>query len=197
MNEDNKNMDQVDNPEEGQKEDEKTVTVAEMKRRLNNQKSDFESRLKELQKSFDDYKAGESERNNKAVEDYKNKKNMTAEELAEFQMSESEKTHKAEKDALQAKIDELEQEKLIAKIKDIAINKLSELKIQAKDETLKLVLTNNPEETTERIELLNKLLLEERQRIIGEEPPTSSGGIAGNINNKTLASIFDEARITK
>lgn len=151
---------------------EKTVTVEEMLRRVNKEKEKANS----LKEEFETYKNSESDRIQKAIEEYDKKNKMNADELADYKAKEAEKKHQEEIEKLNAQIEELNQSKKRAEIKDIAIQKLAEFDIKANDDVLSLVLRDEAEKTGELIDILNALLKKERSKYIGDGAPIVSSG---------------------
>lgn len=187
----NTNTETVETQEQVDTPTEKTVTVEEMQRRINKEKE----KQDEISKELADYKAKESERIQEALEKFKKEQDMNADELAEYKRQEAEKKHQEELDKLKAQIDEFQAKEKANQIKAIAVDKLSQYEIKVVDEVIKLVLGDDKDTTIAKIDVLNKLLTDERNKYIGQGAPTTSGGLGTSKAKPTAKSILDEGRI--
>lgn len=174
----------------------KTVTVEEMQRRIAKEKE----KQDELNQALEGYKSGESERIQAAVqsalEEAEKTRKMNADQLAEYKQKEAERKHQQELEKLNAQIAEFQQKERMAEIKDIAIQKLNEFNIKTDEKVINLVLADEPETTSNRIEALNELLTAERNKYIGQDAPLTGGGIGSN-KPSSFTDILDNARIIK
>ena len=186
----------VETKEDVDAQETKTVTVEEMQRRIAKEKE----RQDELNQALEGYKSGESERIQAAVqsalEEAEKTRKMNADQLAEYKQKEAERKHQQELEKLNAQIAEFQQKERVAEIKDIAIQKLNEFNIKTDEKVINLVLADEPETTSDRIEALNELLTAERNKYIGQDAPLTGGGI-GSKKPSSFTDILDNARIIK
>lgn len=186
----------VETKEDVDAQETKTVTVEEMQRRIAKEKE----RQDELNQALEGYKSGESERIQAAVqsalEEAEKTRKMNADQLAEYKQKEAERKHLQELEKLNAQIAEFQQKERMAEIKDIAIQKLNEFNIKTDEKVINLVLADEPEATSNRIEALNALLTAERNKYIGQDAPLTGGGIGSN-KPSSFTDILDNARIIK
>lgn len=186
----------VETKEDVDAQETKTVTVEEMQRRIAKEKE----RQDELNQALEGYKSGESERIQAAIqsalEEAEKTRKMNADQLAEYKQKEAERKHQQELEKLNAQIVEFQQKERMAEIKDIAIQKLNEFNIKTDEKVINLVLADEPETTSNRIEALNELLTVERNKYIGQDAPLTGGGI-GSKKPSSFTDILDNARIIK
>lgn len=167
---------------------EPTVKVAEMKRRLENEQEKY-------QKQIDELKANQEKAIQKAYEKAQAEAKMSADELAEYKQKEAERKHQEEIEKRDKQIAELTKAQRQREIKDESINKLSELNIAVNDRTLSLVSAESLDGMAERAEMLAKVISEVKNEYAGSEPPRTSGGIVTKAHDDPF-SILDKAKQT-
>lgn len=172
------NVKVVDDKKSTDIEEERTVSVEEMKRRIANEKDKAKEEIDKLNGEFNEYKAKEAERIQQAIDEFSKKEKMNQDELYEYTLKEKEKAHNDEVNKLKEEIEAYKNKERLSQIKDIAINKLAEFKIESSDKILSLVLSDSIEDTSKKIDALNELLEEERNKYIGQDAPVSSGGLS-------------------
>lgn len=167
--------------EEQKQQDEQTVKVAEMKRRLAKEEEKHQAELDEL-------KEQQSMLIKEAVEKAK----------AEAQMSEKElRDYKEQEAQYEQQIQELMAEKKQREIRDESINKLGELGIVVNDRTLDLVSAGSLEAMSEKAEQLASVLNDVKNEFASSKAPISGGGRQIKGDNQSLGDFFRAGNIIK
>ena len=157
-------------------ESEKTVTVAEMMRRLNKTKEEHERKTQEaIEKALAQYKA-ENELSGKELEEYRR-------QVAE-----------AEKQELLDKIAGLEKEQTKRELTDEAIKTLSSRKLPVNDKVLSFVVKDTADDTLKAIADFESIISEIKAEYTQSEPPAVSSSFGGS-NSKSQGDIFRDSRI--
>ena len=141
--------------------EEPTVTVAEMKRRIAKEQEKYD----ELNASIDD-------RIKEAVEEAQKQAQMSSKELQKYKEQQAEN----EKQQLLKQIEELQLEHTRRELKDEAIKTLSERKLPVTDRVLKFVVKDTAEETLSAIDDMSEIIKEIKNEFASSEAPMSSGG---------------------
>lgn len=141
--------------------EEPTVTVAEMKRRIAKEQERYE----ELNASIDD-------RIKKAVEEAQKQAQMSSKELQKYKEQQAEN----EKQQLLKQIEELQLEHTRRELKDEAIKTLSERKLPVTDRVLKFVVKDTADETLSAIDDMSEIIKEIKNEFASSEAPMASGG---------------------
>lgn len=161
-------------------ESEKTVTVAEMMRRLNKTKEEHERKTQEaIEKALAQYKA-ENELSGKELEEYRR-------QVAE-----------AEKQELLDKIAGLEKEQTKRELTDEAIKTLSSRKLPVNDKVLSFVVKDTADDTLDdtlkAIADFESIISEIKAEYTQSEPPGVSSSF-GSSDSKSPGEIFRDSRI--
>ena len=157
-------------------ESEKTVTVAEMMRRLNKTKEEHERKTQEaIEKALAQYKA-ENELSGKELEEYRR------------QVAEDEKQE------LLDKIAGLEKEQTKRELTDEAIKTLSSRKLPVNDKVLSFVVKDTADDTLKAIADFESIISEIKAEYTQSEPPAVSSSFGGS-NSKSQGDIFRDSRI--
>lgn len=157
-------------------ESEKTVTVAEMMRRLNKTKEEHERKTQEaIEKALAQYKA-ENELSGKELEEYRR-------QVAE-----------AEKQELLDKIAGLEKEQTKRELTDEAIKTLSGRKLPVNDKVLSFVVKDTADDTLKAIADFESIISEIKAEYTQSEPPAVSSSFGGS-SSKSQGDIFRDSRI--
>ena len=157
-------------------ESEKTVTVAEMMRRLNKAKEEHERKTQEaIEKALAQYKA-ENELSGKELEEYRR-------QVAE-----------AEKQELLDKVAGLEKEQTKRELTDEAIKTLSGRKLPVNDKVLSFVVKDTADNTLKAIADFESIISEIKAEYTQSEPPAVSSSFGGS-NSKSQGDIFRDSRI--
>lgn len=157
-------------------ESEKTVTVAEMMRRLNKAKEEHERKTQEaIEKALAQYKA-ENELSGKELEEYRR-------QVAE-----------AEKQELLDKIAGLEKEQTKRELTDEAIKTLSGRKLPVNDKVLSFVVKDTADDTLKAIADFESIISEIKAEYTQSEPPAVSSSFGGS-SSKSQGDIFRDSRI--
>ena len=170
-------------------EQEPTVTVAELKRRLAKVEEAKQQEIENLKEETN--RAIES-----AVEAAKKEASLSGKELAEYQEKERQRKHQEEIEERDKKIQELLQESKRREIRDESIKKLNELEISVNDDSLSLIQADSFDDMKAKAEMLSKLVKEAKSKNAQSTPPITSGGKV----SKTYESefdILDKHKITK
>lgn len=141
--------------------EEPTVTVAEMKRRIAKEQEKYD----ELNASIDD-------RIKEAVEEAQKQAQMSSKELQKYKEQQAEN----EKQQLLKQIEELQLEHTRRELKDEAIKTLSERKLPVTDRVLKFVVKDTAEETLSAIDDMSEIIKEIKNEFASSEAPMASGG---------------------
>ena len=157
-------------------ESEKTVTVAEMMRRLNKTKEEHERKTQEaIEKALAQYKA-ENELSGKELEEYRR------------QVAEDEKQE------LLDKIAGLEKEQTKRELTDEAIKTLSSRKLPVNDKVLSFVVKDTADGTLQAIADFESIISEIKAEYTQSEPPGVSSSF-GSSDSKSPGEIFRDSRI--
>lgn len=157
-------------------ESEKTVTVAEMMRRLNKANEEHERKTQEaIEKALAQYKA-ENELSGKELEEYRR-------QVAE-----------AEKQELLDKIAGLEKEQTKRELTDEAIKTLSSRKLPVNDKVLSFVVKDTADGTLQAIADFESIISEIKAEYTQSEPPGVSSSF-GSSDSKSPGEIFRDSRI--
>lgn len=157
-------------------ESEKTVTVAEMMRRLNKANEEHERKTQEaIEKALAQYKA-ENELSGKELEEYRR-------QVAE-----------TEKQELLDKIAGLEKEQTKRELTDEAIKTLSSRKLPVNDKVLSFVVKDTADDTLKAIADFESIISEIKAEYTQSEPPAVSSSFGGS-SSKSQGDIFRDSRI--
>nr|DAW79865.1 MAG TPA: Major head protein [Caudoviricetes sp.] len=157
-------------------ESEKTVTVAEMMRRLNKANEEHERKTQEaIEKALAQYKA-ENELSGKELEEYRR-------QVAE-----------TEKQELLDKIASLEKEQTKRELTDEAIKTLSGRKLPVNDKVLSFVVKDTADGTLQAIADFESIISEIKAEYTQSEPPGVSSSF-GSSDSKSPGEIFRDSRI--
>ncbi|MFS1663343.1 DUF4355 domain-containing protein [Streptococcus sp. zg-JUN1979] len=173
----------IDNPteeESNQHEAEKTVSVAEMQRRLKAAEDKHQTELTELRESLD-----------QQIKEAVSKATMSDEELEALK-------EKERQDAIQA----IEQENAelkaqIAKrqMQDVAIKELESQGIPVNESTLAFVVKDDEDSTKTAVANMANILNAQKREEAVSNPPKSSGGVGGQSSHE--GDKFAKAKITQ
>lgn len=163
--------------DEGGQEDDKTVNVAEMKRRIEQEKQRAEAEKAKLLAQQE-----------AAIADAVAKATLSGKELDKYKEEEA----KRKEDTYKQRIAELELENTRRDLKDQAIKTLSEKKLPVNDKLLSFVVKDTAEETLKAIDDMAELLSEQKNVNAATPPPRTGGGL-GEPKSKD---VFTEAKIT-
>ena len=157
-------------------ESEKTVTVAEMMRRLNKANEEHERQTQEaIEKALEQYKA-ENELSGKELEEYRR-------QVAE-----------AEKQALLDEIAGLKKEQTKRELTDEAIKTLSSRKLPVNEKVLSFVVKDTADDTLKAIADFENIISEIKAEYTQSEPPAVSSSFGGS-SSKSQGDIFRDSRI--
>ena len=157
-------------------ESKKTVTVAEMMRRLNKANEEHERKTQEaIEKALAQYKA-ENELSGKELEEYRR------------QVAEDEKQE------LLDKIAGLEKEQTKRELTDEAIKTLSSRKLPVNDKVLSFVVKDTADDTLKAIADFESIISEIKAEYTQSEPPAVSSSFGGS-NSKSQGDIFRDSLI--
>lgn len=176
--------------EEQKQQDEQTVKVAEMKRRLAKEEEKHQAELDEL-------KEQQSMLIQEAVEKAKAEAQMSEKELRDYKEQEAERKRKEQEAQYEQQIQELMAEKKQREIRDESINKLGELGITVNDRTLDLVSANSLEAMSEKAEKLASILNDVKNEFASSKAPISGGGRQIKGDNQSLGDFFRAGNIIK
>ena len=171
------NIEQVDTQEP-------TVKVAEMKRRIEAERTKAQEQIEELNQSMEQRIAEEVKKAQEVAQ-------LNGKELEEYKQKEQQKKYEDEIAKRDAELEKLRQENLQRTIRDEAHTKLTELNINITPETISLVEGNTLDEMAEKAELLAKYTTVIKNQFAGSDAPMSSGGSAKGVSNDTT---FDMLR---
>lgn len=157
-------------------ESEKTVTVAEMMRRLNKANEEHERKTQEaIEKALAQYKA-ENELSGKELEEYRRQAAET------------------EKQGLLDKIASLEKEQTKRELTDEAIKTLSSRKLPVNEKVLSFVVKDTADGTLQAISDFESIISEIKAEYTQSEPPGVSSSF-GSSDSKSPGEIFRDSRI--
>lgn len=157
-------------------ESEKTVTVAEMMRRLNKANEEHE---RKTQEAID-----------KALEQYKAENELSGKELEEYRRQVAED----EKQALLDEIADLKKEQTKRELTDEAIKTLSGRKLPVNDKVLSFVVKDTADDTLKAIADFESIISEIKAEYTQSEPPAVSSSFGGS-SSKSQGDIFRDSRI--
>ena len=168
------------------KDDEPTVSVAEMKRRLEKANEKHQAAMDAMQAELDDkIKA--------AVDAAQAEANLTGKELQKYKEQEAQR----KMDELKAENERLKLEGQRRELRDEAIRTLGEKKMPVNETILDFVVKDTADDTLGAIDAMAKLLNEQKEQFAQTSPPRTSGGMGGkNTENKSPMQILDDAKIT-
>lgn len=158
--------------------EEPTVTVAEMKRRIAKEQEKYD----ELNASIDD-------RIKEAVEEAQKQAQMSSKELQKYKEQQAEN----EKQQLLKQIEELQLEHTRRELKDEAIKTLSERKLPVTDRVLKFVVKDTADETLSAIDDMSEIIKEIKNEFASSEAPMTSGGQSAQTMDTDIFKILDSA----
>lgn len=159
-------------------EPEKTVSLAEMQRRL---KQAEEKHAQATQEAI-----------TQALEQYKAENELSGKELEEYRKQVAE----AEKQKLLDKISDLEKEQTKRELTDEAIKTLSERKLPVNDKVLGFVVKDTADGTLQAISDFESIISEIKAEYTQSEPPMMSSSFGGE-STKSRGDIFRGSRIIK
>lgn len=172
-------------PEQGQNgqasnppEPEKTVSLAEMQRRL---KQAEEKHAKDTADAIE-----------KTLEKYKAESELTGKELEAYRQ----KVAETEKQKLLDKISDLEKEQTKRELTDEAIKTLSGRKLPVNDKVLSFVVKDTADDTLQAIADFESIISEIKAEYTQSEPPKMSSSFGGE-STKSHGDIFRGSRIIK
>lgn len=157
-------------------ESEKTVTVAEMMRRLNKANEEHERKTQEAIE--------------KALAQYKAENELSGKELEEYRRQAAE----AEKQELLDKIASLEKEQTKRELTDEAIKTLSGRKLPVNEKVLSFVVKDTADDTLKAIADFESIISEIKAEYTQSEPPAVSSSFGGS-SSKSQGDIFRDSRI--
>ncbi|WP_438837962.1 capsid assembly scaffolding protein Gp46 family protein [Streptococcus pluranimalium] len=170
-------------PEQGQNgkasnppEPEKTVSLAEMQRRL---KQAEEKHAQATQEAIA-----------QALEQYKAENELSGKELEEYRKQVAE----AEKQKMLDEIDQLKKDKVKRELTDEAIKTLSSRKLPVNDKVLGFVVKDTADGTLQAISDFESIISEIKAEFTQSEPPKTSSSFGGE-SNKSRADMFRSSRI--
>lgn len=169
------------------KDDEKQVSVGEMKRRLGNQAKKHEEEIEELKLSIE-------KQINEAVKKEREIAKLNGKELEEFKQKEAEKRYQAQIEERDKELEALRKENLMRTIRDEAYNKVAELKLPNIAETIQLLEADSLDQMADKAELLANYTTHIKNIYAKSNPPLGSGGM-GSKPQQTPAEIFRNANI--
>lgn len=165
---------------------EKTVSLAEMQRRLAKSEEQHEKQLAELQASTQDQIT-------KAIEKYKAESELSGKELEEYRRQEAER----EKQALLDKIANLEKEQTKRELTDEAIKTLGTRNLPVTDKVLSFVVRDTADDTLQAIDDMEAIITDIKAQYTTSQPPKTSNAIGGSDASTNRADIFRNANVRK
>lgn len=159
-------------------EPEKTVSLAEMQRRL---KQAEEKHAQATQEAI-----------TQALEQYKAENELSGKELEEYRKQVAE----AEKQKLLDKISDLEKEQTKRELTNEAIKTLSERKLPVNDKVLGFVVKDTADGTLQAIADFESIISEIKAEFTQSEPPKVSSSFGGS-SKQSPGDIFRDSRIIK
>ena len=173
----------VETNEKVDTQEDKTVAVAEMKRRIEKEKERYESELATI-------KAEQDKAIQDAIEKAKKEATLSGKELEKYREEEAKRKEQSYLD----RIAELERESTRRELKDEAIRTLCEKALPINERVLKFVVKDTAEETLQAIEDMAAIILEQKNEKAASQPPRTSGGLGAQTASN--ADVFDKAKIT-
>lgn len=177
------NTDEVDNPAEPEAEQEKTVSLAEMQRRLAKAEEKHQAELEQLKQS-------QAESLQQAMDEYRAENELKGEELHKFKEQKAE----AEKQELLDKIAQLELEKTRTELKDEAIKTLTDRKLPVTDDVLSFVVKDTAEDTLSAIDAMQGIINDVKAQYASGSP--LQGGSHSTEKQRTVQDILSSAKVT-
>lgn len=178
-----------DNSADNNQNEEPTVKVAEMKRRLEKEQEKYEQQIADIKKS-------QEEQAQQAVEKAKKEAQLSGKELEEYRQKEAERKHQEELEKRDAQIQEYQQKEKQREIRDESINKLDELGLTVNEDSLELVSADSLDDMASKADKLANLLKAQRNKNAQTDPPIGSGGNNKTNDTKSGLSALDDAKIT-
>ncbi|WP_438467812.1 capsid assembly scaffolding protein Gp46 family protein [Streptococcus pluranimalium] len=165
---------------------EKTVSLAEMQRRLAKSEEQHEKQLAELRESNEAQIA-------QAIEKYKAESELSGKELEEYRRQEAER----EKQALLDKIANLEKEQTKRELTDEAIKTLGTRNLPVTDKVLNFVVRDTADDTLQAIDDMEAIITDIKAQYTTSQPPKTSNAIGGSDASINRSDIFRNANIRK
>lgn len=172
----------VETNEQVDTQEEKTVPLSELQRRLALADEKHQAQLKAIE-----------EEKQRAIEDAVAKAKMTESELKALQKKEKEE----ELLKAQSEIETLRKQIALGQLKDKATTELSARNIPVTDKHLALVTRDNEEDTLIAIEMLSDLLTQQKRESSVSTAPITSGGTTTNNNYSGFADLIKQAQSNK
>lgn len=164
--------------EEGGNQDEPTVKVAEMKRRLEKENERHEAELAR-------FEAEKAQAIQDAIEKTKKEATLSGKELEKYREEEAKRKEQSYLD----RIAELERDRTRRELKDEAIRTLGEKALPINERVLNFVVKDTAEETLQAIEDMAFIISEQKNEKAASQPPRTSGGL--QTNNNMGGTTFD------
>ena len=164
-------------------QEEPTVKVAEMKRRIEKEKERYTAELEKI-------KLDREKEIQEATEKARKEATLTGKELEKYREEEA----KRKEQTLLDRIAELEREGTRRELKDEAIRTLGEKKLPVNESVLNLVVKDTAEDTLKAIDAISNLVMEIKNESASTTPPRTSGGL-GETERATPGDIFRKANI--
>ena len=173
----------VETNEQVDTQEDKTVAVAEMKRRIEKEKERYENELAAI-------KAEQDKAIQEAIEKTKKEATLSGKELEKYREEEAKRKEQSYLD----RIAELEREHTRRELKDEAIRTLGTKKLPVNEDVLNLVVKDTAEDTLKAIDAISNLVIEIKNESASTTPPRTSGGLGAQSASNT--DVFDKAKIT-
>lgn len=173
----------VETNEQVDTQEDKTVAVAEMKRRIEKEKERYENELAAI-------KAEQDKAIQEAIEKAKKEATLSGKELEKYREEEAKRKEQAYLD----RIAELERENTRRELKDEAIRTLGTKKLPVNEDVLNLVVKDTAEDTLKAIDAISNIVMEIKNESASTTPPRTSGGLGAQTASNT--DVFDKAKIT-
>ena len=168
----------VETNEQVDTQEDKTVAVAEMKRRIEKEKERYENELAAI-------KAEQDKLVQEAIEKAKKEATLAGKELEKYREEEAKRKEQSYLD----RIAELEREHTRRELKDEAIRTLGTKKLPVNEDVLNLVVKDTAEDTLKAIDAISNLVMEIKNESASTTPPRTSGGL--QTNNNMGGTTFD------
>ena len=168
----------VETNEEVDTQEDKTVAVAEMKRRIEKEKERYENELAR-------FEAEKEQAIQEAIEKAKKEATLSGKELEKYREEEAKRKEQSYLD----RIAELERESTRRELKDEAIRTLGEKALPINERVLNFVVKDTAEETLQAIEDMAFIISEQKNEKAASQPPRTSGGL--QTNNNMGGTTFD------
>ena len=173
----------VETNEQVDTQEDKTVAVAEMKRRIEKEKERYETELATI-------KAEQDKAIQEAIEKAKKEATLSGKELEKYREEEAKRKEQQYLD----RIAELEREHTRRELKDEAIRTLGEKKLPVNEDVLNLVVKDTADETLKAIDAISKIVMEIKNESASTTAPRTSGGLG--TQTASNVDVFDKAKIT-